>query len=369
MNQAKRIILFLLCLVISNFCFAQEKSSDKLKLGVVGLTHAHVHWILGRPDKGDVELVGIAEPNKDLATRFLKQYKLPMSLWYPTLEKMVEKTKPEAVCAFNSIYEHLETVEFCAPKGIHVMVEKPLAVSVEHAEKMAALAKKHKIHLLTNYETTWYASHYKAFEMIHSENAIGEIRKVVIHDGHQGPIEIGCNQEFLNWLLDPKLNGAGALTDFGCYGADLMTWLMKGERPTSVMAVTQQIKPDMYPKVDDEATIVVTYPTAQAIIQASWNWPYSRKDIEIYGKTGFIYADKKEEILLRTREQNEKEQVLKTQKLPENANDPFAYFASVIQGTISPKNDLSSLETNMIVMEILEAAKISAKEGKRVDLE
>ncbi|WP_020533959.1 Gfo/Idh/MocA family protein [Flexithrix dorotheae] len=368
MTNYRQILCFILFFIYALTGFAQENSTARLKLGVVGLTHAHVHWILGRPDKGDVELVGIAEPNKELATRFLKQHNLPMSLWYPTMEEMVAQTKPEAVCAFNSIYEHLETVEFCAPKGIHVMVEKPLAVSLEHAEKMAALAKKHKIHLLTNYETTWYASNYKAYEMIHDENAIGEIRKVVIHDGHQGPIEIGCNQEFLNWLLDPKLNGAGALTDFGCYGADLMTWLMKGQRPTSVMAVTQQIKPEMYPNVDDEATIVITYPTAQAIIQASWNWPYSRKDMEIYGKTGFLYTDKKDEILYRANEKT-KEEVLEVNKLPENANDPFAYFASVVRKTISPENDLSSLKTNLIVMEILEAAKISAKEGKRVDLE
>ena len=66
--------------------------------------------------------------------------------------------------------------------------------------------------------------------------------------------------EFLAWLNDPKLNGGGALYDFGCYGADLMTWLMDGQRPISVTATTQQIKPDIYPRVDDEATIILTYP-------------------------------------------------------------------------------------------------------------
>ena len=92
--------------------------------------------------------------------------------------------------------------------------------------------------------------------------------------------------EFLSWLTDPEKNGAGALFDFGCYGANLMTWLMNNQRPTSVTAVTQTIKPNIYKQVDDEATIIMEYPSAQAIIQASWNWPYSRKDMEIYGKTG-----------------------------------------------------------------------------------
>ena len=65
-----------------------------------------------------------------------------------------------------------------------------------------------------------------------------------------------------------------------------MTWLMDDARPTTVTAVTQRIKPDIYPNVDDEATIILTYPQAQAIIQASWNWPIDRKDMEIYGRTG-----------------------------------------------------------------------------------
>ncbi len=78
---------------------------------------------------------------------------------------------------------------------------------------------------------------------------------------------------FFKWLTDPVQNGGGALMDFGCYGANLMTYLMKGQQPLSVTAVTQHFKPEVYPKVDDEATIIVTYPTAQCIIQGSWNWP------------------------------------------------------------------------------------------------
>src|SRR5690606_40596134 len=104
--------------------------------------------------------------------------------------------------AFGTIYEHLNVVKVCAPKGIHVMVEKPLAVSLDHARKMEALAKKYNIHLLTNYETTWYASNHKARELL-NEGAIGDIRKVVVRDGHKGPKQIGVNNEFLNWLTDP----------------------------------------------------------------------------------------------------------------------------------------------------------------------
>jgi predicted dehydrogenase len=290
-----------------------------------------------------------------------------MNIVYNTMEEMIAATQPEAVCAFGTIYDHLKVVETCAPLGIHVMVEKPLAVSMEHAKKMKALANKHKIHLLTNYETTWYPSNHKAFDFLKSDS-IGSLKKVVVHDGHKGPKEIGVNKEFLDWLTDPVLNGGGALTDFGCYGANLVTWLSNGAKPVSVFAITQTLKPEVYPKVDDEATIVVEYPTMQAIIQASWNWPVARKDMEVYGVRGYFICENRQDVWYRLSEET-KEQRLKLEEQTYPYNDPFALFAAVIRKQITlPAYDLSSLENNMLVMELLEAAKKSAKTGKRVYL-
>ena len=247
------------------------------------------------------------------------------------------------------------------------MVEKPLAVSLKHARKMEKLAREHKIHLLTNYETTWYGSNHAAFSMVENGD-IGPLRKIVVHDGHPGPKEIGVNQEFLDWLTDPVLNGAGALTDFGCYGANLTTWLVYGERPETVFAVTQQFKPEIYPNVDDEATIILTYKDKQAILQASWNWPYNRKDIEIYGKTGFIHNLNGSDMTILLNEEDGKFTKV-AEQLNAPLDDPFAYLREVVRGRITPlPSDLSALENNMIVMEILEAAKKSAKTGKKIRL-
>lgn len=361
-------ILIGLFLMIQPLVYAQNGGKQgPLRVGIAGLTHGHVHWILGAASRGDLEVVGIAEGNRELAGRLLRQYRIPMEVLYADLAEMLDKTKPEAVTAFGSIYDHLAVVKACAPRKIHVMVEKPLAVSLDHAARMEALAKKHRIHLLTNYETTWYGSNHMAWRMLHEQKMFGEIVKMVVHDGHQGPKEIGVNREFLEWLTDPRLNGGGALMDFGCYGADLITWLMKGQRPLSVSAVTQQIKPHIYPKVDDEATIIVTYPKAQAIIQASWNWPYNRKDMEIYGKTGYIIADKNGIRYLTDPKKAEVEERIYPRAHP--YHDPFAFFRAVIRGTISiDDQDLSSLRINMAAMEILDAAKRSAETGKVIYL-
>lgn len=359
-----RATVIFLVLIVSLLTGNAQHEAKPLRIGIAGLTHDHVNGLLARAKNGDIEIVGIAEPNRELADRYLKRYNLPGAIWYASLDEMLDKCKPEAVCAFNSIYEHLDVVKACAPRKIDVMVEKPLAVSLDHAKQMQALAIKNGIQLLTNYETTWYGSNRKAFEMLDS---IGEIRKMVVHDGHQGPKEIGVSKEFFNWLTDPVKNGGGAIVDFGCYGANQITWLMNGEKPLSVFAVTQHIKPDIYPKVDDEATIVITYPKAQGIIQASWNWPFGRKDIEIYGQHGWMIADRNGLKTKMSENKNETYQAVASSLPP--YNDPFAYFAAVVHGEIKTKpTDLSSLENNMIVVEILEAAKKSAKEGKMIYL-
>lgn len=352
--------------------FSQAQMEKKaLKLAVIGLTHTHVHWILGREDIGDIEIVGIVEPNRELAERYSKQHGYSMDLVFNNMEEMISKTRPEAVAAFGTIYEHLEVVETCAPKGIHVMVEKPLAVSLEHARKMEDLAKKHNIHLLTNYETTWYPTNHKAYEML-KEGKIGDLRKVIVRDGHRGPKKLGINDEFLNWLLDPVQNGAGALTDFGCYGANLMTWLKEGEKPNTVTAITQQLQPGNNPKVEDEAIIILTYDDSNAIIQASWNWPIGRKDMELYGLKGAIYADNRHELRLRIAEAYDgfDEKSYKLEEMNYPYNDPFSLFKALIRNKVQLKPySLSSLENNMIVMEILDAALKSARLGESILLE
>lgn len=360
----------LFLLMLFGQCTTAQPNPKPLRVGVVGLVHTHVHGILAKAfrqtGQTDIEIVGIAEPNRALAERYAKQYGFPPSLVYGSVTEMLDKAKPEAVTDFGRIVDHLQTVQTCAPRRIHVMVEKPLAVSYEQAKQMQALAQKHTIQLLTNYETTWYGSNHRAYALANTDKVLGDLRKIVVHDGHQGPKEIGVTEEFLSWLTDPVTNGAGALFDFGCYGANLSTWLMHNQRPLTVTAVTQQIKPDVYPKVDDEATIILTYPKTQTIIQASWNWPFSRKDMAVYGQTGYVTTLDATRMRIRLKE-DKTERTTDATQADAPAKDPFAYYARLLRGETKP-DALTSLENNVIVMEILDAARQSAKTGKTISL-
>lgn len=255
----KAVFVFVLYVVCS-----QAIAQKPVRLAIVGLSHGHVGWIFNRTGKNDIDLVGIYETNPALVDRFVEKYKLDKGLFFTNLNKMLDQVKPEAVSAFGPINEPISVVRACAPRKIHVMVEKPLATTLADAQEIARLARTSGIHVLTNFETSWYASNQYVNTLV-EQDKLGTIRKVMVNDGHQGPKEIGVSNEFFAILTDPVKNGAGALTDFGCYGANLMTWLLKGKRPVSVTAVTHQNKPDIYPKVEDEATIILQYPQTQCI--------------------------------------------------------------------------------------------------------
>jgi predicted dehydrogenase len=359
---AKKIFLTL-SIIISMTSLVNAQ--NKLNVVLAGLNHDHVYLIMDSYKKGEVNIIGIAEENQELIQRFKKQFNLPDSVFFGTLKESLKHKKPDVVLAYNAINDHLSVVETAAPLGVSVMVEKPLAVTVQQAERMVQLAKQYKTQVLTNYETTWYSSNQEVYSRIKDSKEIGEIRKMIVHDGHEGPKEINVSKEFLKWLTDPIQNGGGAIVDFGCYGANLMTWLMNGKAPISVSAITHQIKKDVYPMVDDDATIILEYPNSTGIIEASWNWPFSIKDMEVFGQTGYVQAVNPNTIRVKNKT-NRDYTVLQAKPLPATYSNHLTYLSAVLNGTLKPGNDLSSLENNLIVVKILDAAKRSAKTGKKI---
>jgi glucose-fructose oxidoreductase len=342
-------------------------TDTRLRVAIVGLEHGHVEGFLAAfPRHSDVELVGIADADSALMEKYQRRYNLDPKLFYKSEAIMIEARHPAAVLVYTPISEHRHAIEIAAQYGVSSMVEKPLTISYHDALAIQKTARARHVQVLVNYETTWYASNRDAYDQLNS-GKLGELRRVVVHDGHQGPKEIGVPPEFLSWLTDPAQNGAGALYDFGCYGVDLMTWLMHGEAPLTVTAVVNHDKPNLYPRVDDDATIILQYPRAQAVIMPSWNWPFSRKDMEVYGSTG--YAITVESDKLRVRYEHDREEHLENSPaLPANQNDSLHYLAAVLYGRLPAKGDLGALDTNVTVMQILDAARQSARTGQSVHL-
>jgi glucose-fructose oxidoreductase len=344
---------------------AQEKAP--IRVAIVGLVHGHAHGLLQMmPQNKSAILVAVVEPQQALADQYATRYHLDAKLFYTDLEKMLNEKHPDAVLVYTTIQDHWKVIEAAAKHGISSMVEKPLSTTLEDAIAIRKVAREHHVHVLVNYETTWYASDREVYDEV-AKGKLGDVRRIVVHDGHEGPKEIGVGPEWLPWLTDPVQNGAGALFDFGCYGADLATVLMHGQAPVSVSAVTQTEKPEIYPKVDDEATVILRYSKAQAVLMPSWNWPFARKDMEVYGATGYAITVGLDH--LRVRYQGEKTETMMTAPVaPVAESNSLDYLAGVLHGEIKPDGDPSSLETNMVVMQILDAARRAAETGKTVSV-
>lgn len=363
-------ILPVLALLLGPWAIRAQNTAtavSPVRVAVVGLVHGHVAGFLPQlPDHPEIQLVGVEEPDTALAAKYQKQFHLDPKIFYTQLDTMIERTHPQALLVYTAISDHRRVIEVAAAHGVSVMVEKPLTISLADALAIRQAARQHHIHVLVNYETTWYASNREAYREL-EQGKLGELRKVIVRDGHQGPKEIGVGPEFLKWLTDPEKNGAGALYDFGCYGVDLMTWMMHGATPLSVTAVTQTDKPGIYPHVDDDATIILRYPRAQAVILGSWDWTFSVKNMEVYGTRGYAFTRALDQ--LRVRYAGQKQSTLLTAPpLTPPQDGSIHYLVAVMRGHLVPKGDLSALDTNMVVMQILDAARESAREGKTIAL-
>ena len=135
----------------------------------------------------------------------------------------------------------------------------------------------------------------------------------------------------------------------------------------SVTAVAQTDKPDIYPKVDDDATLILRYAKTQAVLMPSWNWSFSRKDMEVYGTGGYAITVGPDRLRVRYRGQDG-ESPATAAPLGKAEGNSLSYLAAVLHGQVNPDGDLSSLDTNMVVVQILDAGRRSAQTGRTVTI-
>ena len=340
----------------------------KTRLAIVGLDHDHVWGLLKDiAAEPQAELVAIADARPALVDR--AKTRVPTSVkFYADYVKMLDETKPEAVIVTTENDKHLEILRECAKRHIHYSTEKPMATTGADAREMQRLADEAGIKIMVNYWNAWVAPTHEIFHRVQS-GEVGPVQKMIVRYGHQGPKEIGVSKYFADWLYDPVKNGGGAIMDFGCYGAEWALWL-KG-RPTRVFATAQKLKTDQHNDVDDDATIVLEYPDATVIIEASWDWPYDNGEVEVFGPKGSLLATGKE-LFHRTAKDDRSKSALEGQRVavnpgPQETSNPVSYFVDCIRHN-KPIEDPLSATLNVHVVEILDAARESVRSGRAQEL-
>jgi len=336
-------------------------SAQEYKIAVVGLVHSHVWGHLGRMVKSDaVKLAGVAEKNPELVAE-AKKLGVADNLIFDDYVKMLDTVKPNIVWAFVENNRHLEIAKACASRKINIMFEKPLASTYKEAAEIRDLAKKSGIHVLTNYQMAWWASNYTA-KAIADSGDLGNVYRIRGVVGHGGPGSEGArNKYFFEWLTDPVKNGAGALMDFGCYNALWSLWYFG--RPETVYATAQHIRPERFPKVEDNATLVLNYPKFSGVFEGSWDLPRSFQDLEVFGSKASEYMTNGK---VEVRKGRETTAATVAPLAPENS-EPIAHMINAIK-TGKALEGMVALDINVQVIEIIDAAKESIKTGRAVKL-
>lgn len=342
-------------------------ADSKVRLAIVGLNHDHVWGILKDiAAEPEADLVAIAENDPALVTK--AKGRVPANVkFYDNFVTMLDEVKPDAVIATTENSRHLEILKECAKRHVHFSTEKPMAMSGADAREMLRLAQSAGIKLMVNYWNAWAAPTPALFQRVRA-GEVGPVQKIIVEYGHAGPKEIGVSEQFANWLYDPDKNGGGAIVDFGCYGAEWALWL-KG-KPSRVFATAKKLKTAQNNRVDDDATIVLDYPDATAILQASWDWPYGMDRVKVFGPKGSLLATGKE-LFFREAKSDPKSGLegkpLTVEPLPREKSNPVSYFVACIR-TNKPIEGPVSAELNVQVVEILDAARESLRTGKSQEL-
>ena len=353
---------FLLLFLLAPSLAARDP--EPMKIAVIGLVHAHVWGHLATMVAGkSATLVGVSEPNAELVSEARKAG-VRDDLFFPDYEKMLDQTKPDLVWAFVENNRHLEIAKACAPRHINLIFEKPLASTYEDAKQIKALAAQYNIRVMTNYQMAWWPTNYAAKKAVDAGD-VGTVYRLHGIVGHGGPSSQGArNKYFFDWLTDPVKNGGGALMDFGCYNALWSLWYL-GD-PDTVYATVNHLRPDRFPKVEDNATIVLHYPNAIGIFEGSWDLPHSLQDLEVWGRPGstppgMLHMSRAK---VDVQHGNETATLPPATLSPENS-EPVAYMTSCIRGG-SQVSGLTAIDINVEVIRIIDLAKESVKTGRAV---
>jgi len=342
--------------------------SPKTRLAIVGLDHDHVWGVLNTIAKEpDAELVAIADSHPELVER--AKARVPASVkFFSDFVSMLDEAKPDAVIVTTANNLHLSILRECAKRHIHYFTEKPMAATSADAREMERLAREAGIKLMVNYANAWSPATREAYARVKA-GEVGPVQKMIVEFGHEGPKEIGVSKYFGDWLYDPIKNGAGALMDFGCYGADWALWV-KG-RPERVFAYALKLKTAQHNAVEDDAVVLLEYPDATAILLPSWDWPSGKGQAQIFGPKGSLLAMGASLLFQPAHSESTVQEPegkpVETQPLPPERRNGVAYFlyclrnGQPIEGPVAPG-------LNVGVNEIIDAAKESILTGRAVSL-
>jgi len=332
-----------------------------VRVGVLGLTHDHV-WenldaLVRHPNAA---LIAVADSRSELRE---KARAYGCDQLYADPEQLLNDVSLDAVYVYSDNRHSAELAVHAAKRGLHLMVEKPMAADYVGAVRMLAAARESKVQLMVNWPFIWWPSLQHALRLI-VEGEIGTIFQVHYRAAHAGPREAGCSPAFSEWLLDPHRNGSGVLMDYCSYGAAL-TCLLLG-LPSRVTGVTgRNVKLEL--PAEDNAVVVMQHAEAISTSVASWTQIGHMTSYEpmFYGTRGTLVV-RHDSILIANGADQDGHAIPVPELAPRETSSAAFFIHHIASG--APIAGLCSAEVSLAAQQVLSAALMSAQEGRTITL-
>jgi glucose-fructose oxidoreductase len=348
---------------------------DHMHMGdLLRLTHEHPN----------AEIVGVADaidapPGRMDGT--IQNFNIPADRVFTDFRRCIEETKPDIVLLCPKTGEHGDYVEWVAPYGVHLLVEKPMASSLTDADRMIRATEATGKTLVINWPLAWYPPHVTTKRLI-DEGVIGDVAEVHYYDGNRGPLrhiadkveisaEEAVRQKSQAWWYQ-KAAGGGSLLDYLGYGVTLGTWFHNGKAPIEVTTVVDE---PVGLEVDEHSITICRYDIGLSRYETRWGtftdpWtlqPQPKCGFVVVGTQGTISSyDYEPTIRVQTKESPEAHDIpVDTLEAPRR--NPIEYLIYCIETREQVTGPLSP-HLSRIGQQIVDSAVLSAREKRTVAL-
>lgn len=264
-----------------------------LSFAIIGYDHAHLpKYAPTIAQHPQARLAAVVAPgaNRALAQQDAKRFG---ARYLETLDALWEGEKIDAVYLGTPPNQHLAVTRAVAPRGIHILCDKPLAITLEDADEILSLADRHGVKLMVPFNPRFQAPVMKLKGMIDA-GELGELR--AIHAIKYGKLPRGIPGLDTAWFFDRAQAGFGGFGDIGIHAIDALRWLAGAEVRQVYARIDRMLHRDI--AVDDIGTALIEFDNGViASLQSGWvnpggNPAWLSVGFEALGTAGAAVIDK-----------------------------------------------------------------------------
>jgi len=334
------------------------KSEGKIRYAVVGLGHIAQAAVLPAFEHAseNSQLTAFVSDDSEKLEKLSKKYGVENCFSYADYERALKSNIFDAVYIALPNDMHKDFSVTAASKGIHVLCEKPMAMSVRECEAMIAAAEENSTKLMIAYRLHFEKTNMKAVELVHS-GKIGEPR--IFNSSFTMQVKEGN-------IRTEKEHGGGPLFDIGIYCINAARYIFKDE-PLEVMAIAAKSNESRFAEIEEAVAVVLKFPKERL---ANFICSFGAADIsryEVVGTEGRVtvdpayeYVDELKYMLVR----GDEEETHKTPKRDQFAPE-LIHFSECILKNQTPR---PSGYEGLADVKVIEAIKQSLETRRSVEL-